>query len=111
MRFWVVIIFNGNGSVCIYGIKDKYCVNFLFVGLNALRRVLKKQPNLPDSKVAALVKITLNDFLQGMNDVRPSAMREVAVDVPSVSHLYPPCKPHCLNSTLKETKTPGKLPS
>lgn len=54
-------------------------------GLNALRRVLKKQPNLPDSKVAALVKITLNDFLQGMNDVRPSAMREVAVDVPSVS--------------------------
>ncbi|EPQ07294.1 Spermatogenesis-associated protein 5 [Myotis brandtii] len=54
-------------------------------GLNAFRRVLKKQPNLPDSKVAALVKITLNDFLQGMNDVRPSAMREVAVDVPSVS--------------------------
>ncbi|ELK30919.1 Spermatogenesis-associated protein 5 [Myotis davidii] len=54
-------------------------------GLNAFRRVLKKQPNLPDSKVAALVKITLKDFLQGMNDVRPSAMREVAVDVPSVS--------------------------
>ncbi|KAM7141014.1 ATPase family gene 2 protein homolog A isoform 2-T2 [Molossus nigricans] len=54
-------------------------------GLYALRRVLKKQPDLPDSKVAALVKITLNDFLQGMNDVRPSAMREVAVDVPSVS--------------------------
>uniref|UniRef100_G1QCX9 non-chaperonin molecular chaperone ATPase n=1 Tax=Myotis lucifugus TaxID=59463 RepID=G1QCX9_MYOLU len=54
-------------------------------GLNAFRRVLKKQPNVPDSKVAASVKITLNDFLQGMNDVRPSATREVAVDVPSVS--------------------------
>ncbi|CAK6445961.1 unnamed protein product [Pipistrellus nathusii] len=54
-------------------------------GLSALRRVMKKQPNLPDSKVAALVKITLNDFLQGMNEIRPSAMREVAVDVPSVS--------------------------
>ncbi|XP_004426573.1 PREDICTED: spermatogenesis-associated protein 5 [Ceratotherium simum simum] len=54
-------------------------------GLYALRRVLKKQPNLPDSKVAGLVKITLSDFLQGMNDIRPSAMREVAIDVPNVS--------------------------
>nr|KAF6402551.1 spermatogenesis associated 5 [Rousettus aegyptiacus] len=54
-------------------------------GLCALRRVLKKQPNLPDSKVAGLVKITLNDFRQGMSDIRPSAMREVAVDVPNVS--------------------------
>ncbi|EDM01313.1 spermatogenesis associated 5 (predicted), isoform CRA_b [Rattus norvegicus] len=47
-------------------------------GLYALRRVLRKQPNLPDSKVAGMVKITLNDFLQGMNDIRPSAMREVS---------------------------------
>uniref|UniRef100_A0A8C6H0T9 AFG2 AAA ATPase homolog A n=1 Tax=Mus spicilegus TaxID=10103 RepID=A0A8C6H0T9_MUSSI len=54
-------------------------------GLHALRRVLRKQPNLPDSKVAGMVKITLNDFLQGMNDIRPSAMREVAIDVPNVS--------------------------
>ena len=54
-------------------------------GLCALQRVLKKQPNLPDSKVAGLVKITLNDFLQVMNEVRPSAMREVAVGVPNVS--------------------------
>ncbi|XP_012931346.1 spermatogenesis-associated protein 5 isoform X5 [Heterocephalus glaber] len=54
-------------------------------GLCALRRVLRKQPNLPDGKVAGLVKITLNDFLQGMNGIRPSAMREVAIDVPNVS--------------------------
>ncbi|XP_055260719.1 ribosome biogenesis protein SPATA5 isoform X2 [Moschus berezovskii] len=54
-------------------------------GLHALRRVLRKQPNLPDSKMAGLVNITLKDFLQGMNDIRPSAMREVAVDVPNVS--------------------------
>ncbi|XP_059779533.1 ATPase family gene 2 protein homolog A isoform X1 [Balaenoptera ricei] len=54
-------------------------------GLRALRRVLRKHPNLPDSKMAGLVKITLQDFLQGMNDIRPSAMREVAVDVPNVS--------------------------
>ncbi|XP_008847448.1 ATPase family protein 2 homolog isoform X3 [Nannospalax galili] len=54
-------------------------------GLCALRRVLRKQPNLPDSKVAGMVKITLSDFLQGMSEIRPSAMREVAVDVPNVS--------------------------
>ncbi|KAJ8780465.1 hypothetical protein J1605_011729 [Eschrichtius robustus] len=54
-------------------------------GLRALRRVLRKHPNLPDSKMAGLVKITLQDFLQGMNDIRPSAMREVAIDVPNVS--------------------------
>uniref|UniRef100_A0A8C3X7M4 ATPase family gene 2 protein homolog A n=1 Tax=Catagonus wagneri TaxID=51154 RepID=A0A8C3X7M4_9CETA len=54
-------------------------------GLCALRRVLRKQPNLPDGKVAGLVKISLKDFLQGMNDIRPSAMREVAIDVPNVS--------------------------
>ncbi|XP_005370441.1 spermatogenesis-associated protein 5 isoform X2 [Microtus ochrogaster] len=54
-------------------------------GLYALQRVLRKQPNLPDRKVAGMVKITLNDFLQGMNDIRPSAMREVAIDVPNVS--------------------------
>ncbi|XP_037686527.1 ATPase family protein 2 homolog isoform X2 [Choloepus didactylus] len=53
--------------------------------LYALRRVLRKQPDLPDSKVAGLMKITLNDFLQAMNDIRPSAMREVAIDVPNVS--------------------------
>ncbi|XP_074197346.1 ATPase family gene 2 protein homolog A isoform X4 [Camelus bactrianus] len=56
-------------------------------GLYALRRVLRKQPNLPDSKVAGLVKVTLKDFLQGMNDIRPSAMREVAIDVPNGPEL------------------------
>ncbi|XP_034517631.1 ATPase family protein 2 homolog [Ailuropoda melanoleuca] len=63
-------------------------------GLYALRRVLKKQPNLSDSKIAGLVKITLNDFLQGMNDIRPSAMREVAIDVPNAvsSLMKRPCQ-------------------
>nr|XP_044987565.1 ATPase family protein 2 homolog isoform X3 [Jaculus jaculus] len=56
-------------------------------GLCALRRVLRKQPNLPDSKIAGLVKITLNDFLEGMNDIRPSAMREVAIDIPNGPEL------------------------
>ncbi|KAG8592818.1 hypothetical protein GDO81_000636 [Engystomops pustulosus] len=54
-------------------------------GLNALRRKLGEMCNPSDSEVAGSVVITLNDFLQAMNDVRPSAMREVAVDVPNVS--------------------------
>ncbi|XP_030306306.1 ATPase family protein 2 homolog [Calypte anna] len=54
-------------------------------GLYALRRALGKSPNLSDKEVAGSVMIAFNDFLQGMNDVRPSAMREVAVDVPKVS--------------------------
>ncbi|NXI98915.1 SPAT5 protein, partial [Psophia crepitans] len=54
-------------------------------GLYALRRALEKRPNLLDNEVAGSVMIAFNDFLQGMNDVRPSAMREVAVDVPKVS--------------------------
>ncbi|NXP55436.1 SPAT5 protein, partial [Heliornis fulica] len=54
-------------------------------GLHALRRALGKRPNLLDNEVAGSVMIAFNDFLQGMKDVRPSAMREVAVDVPKVS--------------------------
>ncbi|XP_036618512.1 ATPase family protein 2 homolog [Trichosurus vulpecula] len=54
-------------------------------GLHAWRRVQGQLPSLPDSEVVEQVKVTLRDFLQAMNDVRPSAMREVAIDVPSVS--------------------------
>ncbi|CAN8209596.1 unnamed protein product, partial [Coccothraustes coccothraustes] len=54
-------------------------------GLYALRRALGKRPGLWDAAVAGSVMIAFNDFLQGMNDVRPSAMREVAIDVPKVS--------------------------
>lgn len=53
-----------------------------------MRRALGKRPNLADSEVAGSVMIAFNDFLQGMNDVRPSAMREVAVDVPKVSYFF-----------------------
>ncbi|XP_072440291.1 ATPase family gene 2 protein homolog A isoform X3 [Chiloscyllium punctatum] len=54
-------------------------------GLHALRRALGECANPSDSEVAESVKITFNDFLQAMNDVRPSAMREVTIDVPKVS--------------------------
>ncbi|NXV67966.1 SPAT5 protein, partial [Molothrus ater] len=54
-------------------------------GLRALRRALGMRPGLWDAAVAGSVMIAFNDFLQGMKDVRPSAMREVAIDVPKVS--------------------------
>ncbi|NXY85598.1 SPAT5 protein, partial [Alcedo cyanopectus] len=54
-------------------------------GLYALRRALGSSPDPSDGEVAGSVRIAFHDFLQGMNDVRPSAMREVAVDVPKVS--------------------------
>ncbi|XP_073459731.1 ATPase family gene 2 protein homolog A isoform X3 [Aquarana catesbeiana] len=56
-------------------------------GLNALRRKLGELNNPSDGEVAGLVVITLNDFLQAMSDVRPSAMREVSVDVPKGPEL------------------------
>ncbi|NXX70402.1 SPAT5 protein, partial [Spizella passerina] len=54
-------------------------------GLCALRRALGRRRGLWDTAVAGSVMIAFNDFLQGMKDVRPSAMREVAIDVPKVS--------------------------
>ncbi|XP_015265703.1 PREDICTED: LOW QUALITY PROTEIN: spermatogenesis-associated protein 5 [Gekko japonicus] len=54
-------------------------------GLYALRRVLGQQANPLDDDVSGSVIITSNDFLKAMNEVRPSAMREVAIDVPKVS--------------------------
>ncbi|KAM9329720.1 ATPase family gene 2 protein homolog A [Gastrophryne carolinensis] len=56
-------------------------------GLHALRRKLGELNNPSDSEVAGSVVVILNDFLQAVKDVRPSAMREVAVDVPKVSWL------------------------
>ncbi|XP_078268190.1 ATPase family gene 2 protein homolog A isoform X2 [Rhinoraja longicauda] len=54
-------------------------------GLHALRRALGECSSPSDNNLAGSVKITFNDFLQAMNDVRPSAMREVTIDVPKVS--------------------------
>ncbi|KAL8207002.1 UNVERIFIED_CONTAM: spermatogenesis associated protein 5, partial [Gekko kuhli] len=51
-------------------------------GLYAFRRVLWQQANPLDDEVSGSVIITTNDFLKAMNEVRPSAMREVAIDVP-----------------------------
>lgn len=70
--------------------------SFVSLGLYALRRVLGKRPGLWDVAVAGSVMIAFNDFLQGMNDVRPSAMREVAIDVPKVS-----CSVQCCGNIVR----------
>ncbi|XP_006629257.2 ATPase family gene 2 protein homolog A isoform X1 [Lepisosteus oculatus] len=53
-------------------------------GLHALRRALSKDTQLSDAEVMGTVAVTFLDFQQAMNDVQPSAMREVAIDVPKV---------------------------
>uniref|UniRef100_A0AAY4CUV5 AAA+ ATPase domain-containing protein n=1 Tax=Denticeps clupeoides TaxID=299321 RepID=A0AAY4CUV5_9TELE len=53
-------------------------------GLNALRRVLASSPRLSDKEMMDLVTVTLSDLQLAMSQVKPSAMREVAVDVPKV---------------------------
>ncbi|XP_070804727.1 ATPase family gene 2 protein homolog A [Pituophis catenifer annectens] len=54
-------------------------------GMHALRRILHNKENLLDDDVSVSVIINRSDFLQAMNDVRPSAMREVTIDVPKIS--------------------------
>ncbi|KAM3831197.1 ATPase family gene 2 protein homolog A isoform 1-T1 [Vipera latastei] len=54
-------------------------------GMHALRRIFHKKENLLDDDVSVSVIINRSDFLQAMNDVRPSAMREVTIDVPKTS--------------------------
>uniref|UniRef100_A0ABM5GJD7 vesicle-fusing ATPase n=1 Tax=Pogona vitticeps TaxID=103695 RepID=A0ABM5GJD7_9SAUR len=54
-------------------------------GLHAFQRVLGQKASLLDDEVSGSVILSHSDFLQAMNDVRPSAMREVAIDVPKVS--------------------------
>ncbi|KAM6980814.1 ATPase family gene 2 protein homolog A [Aplochiton taeniatus] len=57
-------------------------------GLHALRRALGRglggsQPPL-DQQLAGMVTVTYEDLQRAMSEVKPSAMREVAIDVPKV---------------------------
>lgn len=66
------------------------CVCFIFVfflffaGLHALRRVLSSTPGISDNDLMDRVKVTTSDLQLAMTQVKPSAMREVAIDVPKV---------------------------
>ncbi|KAI7793838.1 ribosome biogenesis protein SPATA5 [Triplophysa rosa] len=53
-------------------------------GLHALRRALGSTPVLSDVQVINRVKVTTFDLRLAMTQVKPSAMREVAIDVPKV---------------------------
>ncbi|KAK2891387.1 hypothetical protein Q8A67_014030 [Cirrhinus molitorella] len=53
-------------------------------GLHALRRVLGSTPALSDVEVMNNVKVTTSDLRLAVTEVKPSAMREVAIDVPKV---------------------------
>lgn len=53
-------------------------------GLLALRRSSGTGPQLSDAEVMDVVNVTMGDLQAAMAEVKPSAMREVAVDVPKV---------------------------
>ncbi|XP_056625133.1 ribosome biogenesis protein SPATA5 isoform X2 [Triplophysa dalaica] len=53
-------------------------------GLHALRRALGSTPGLCDVQVINRVKVTTFDLRLAMTQVKPSAMREVSIDVPKV---------------------------
>lgn len=56
-------------------------------GLHALRRVLGSRSALSDVQVMDRVKVMTSDLKLAMTEVKPSAMREVAIDVPKVQQL------------------------
>uniref|UniRef100_A0A673A7K6 Spermatogenesis associated 5 n=1 Tax=Sphaeramia orbicularis TaxID=375764 RepID=A0A673A7K6_9TELE len=53
-------------------------------GLHALRRALRGSNQLSDQQLMGKVTVTLQDLQWAMSVVKPSAMREVAIDVPKV---------------------------
>uniref|UniRef100_A0AAQ5X7F2 non-chaperonin molecular chaperone ATPase n=1 Tax=Amphiprion ocellaris TaxID=80972 RepID=A0AAQ5X7F2_AMPOC len=60
-------------------------INSLYVGLHALRRALGgSHQAASDQQLKGMVTVTLQDLQWAMSVVKPSAMREVAIDVPKV---------------------------
>ncbi|KAM9835420.1 ATPase family gene 2 protein homolog A isoform 1-T1 [Syngnathus typhle] len=53
-------------------------------GLNALRRAIGASDNPSDQQLMGNVTVTLSDLQRAMSMVKPSAMREVSIDVPKV---------------------------
>lgn len=59
-----------------------------FTGLHALRRALGSGSQPSDLQLMGTVTVTLQDLQWAMSEVKPSAMREVAIDVPKVCLDY-----------------------
>ncbi|XP_061643708.1 ATPase family gene 2 protein homolog A isoform X1 [Phyllopteryx taeniolatus] len=53
-------------------------------GLNALRRAISATSSTSDQELMGQVTVTLSDLQWALSVVKPSAMREVAIDVPKV---------------------------
>ncbi|XP_061690730.1 ATPase family gene 2 protein homolog A [Syngnathoides biaculeatus] len=53
-------------------------------GLNALRRAISGSNDMSDQQLTGRVTVTLSDLQWATSVVKPSAMREVAIDVPKV---------------------------
>lgn len=67
-----------------YPLRDLKCANLLSIGLHALKRALGGSSQPSDQQLKGTVTVTLQDLQWAMSVVKPSAMREVAVDVPKV---------------------------
>uniref|UniRef100_A0A8C2JUQ9 AAA+ ATPase domain-containing protein n=1 Tax=Cyprinus carpio TaxID=7962 RepID=A0A8C2JUQ9_CYPCA len=78
----LLTLMDGIGSVML--ICDGLFMLCVSAGLHALRRVLGSKPVLSDVQVMNSVKVTTSDLRLAMTEVKPSAMREVAIDVPKV---------------------------
>lgn len=59
----------------------------LSTGLHALKRALAASPQPSDRQLVGSVTVTLQDLHWALTVVKPSAMREVAIDVPKVQLL------------------------
>lgn len=72
----------------------------LSAGLHALRRALGGLHQPSDQQLKGKVTVTLQDLQWAMSVVKPSAMREVAIDVPKVRRrLSITAAPLCVSDT------------
>lgn len=62
-------------------------LNLFYTGVHALRRALGGSQQASDQQLIGTVTVSLQDLQWAMTVVKPSAMREVAIDVPKVQIL------------------------
>lgn len=71
-------------ALCCTELKPDFNHRLLPAGLHALRRALGAANRPSDQQLMGTVTVTLQDLQWAMSVVKPSAMREVAIDVPKV---------------------------
>lgn len=93
-------------SSSLNAITDFSVWTVLPAGLHALRRALGSAHQPSDQQLKGLVTVSLQDLQWALSVVKPSAMREVAIDVPKVQltfskHCYLSFCPSCVSLFLK----------